>query len=101
MKAASPITVVLVDDHRTVLKGLEWLIHAERPALSVVGTATTAEEACRICADPRPDGVLLDLDLGGHSGAAVIPQLIANGHTVVLVLTGVRDPKVHQAAIVA
>src|SRR4029453_14361444 len=101
VNAAWPITIVLVDDPPTVLRGLEWLIEAERPALSVVGTATTIDEACRICADQRPDVVILDLDLGGHNSAEAIPQLIAKGHTVVLVLTGVRDPEIHQAAIIA
>jgi two-component system nitrate/nitrite response regulator NarL len=101
MNEAPAITVVLVDDHRAVLCGLEWVINAERPAMSVVGTATTMDEACRVCADLRPDVVLLDLDLGGEDGAAAIPKLVANGRTAVLVLTGVRDPERHQAAIIA
>jgi two-component system nitrate/nitrite response regulator NarL len=101
MNATPPITVVLVDDHRTVLRGLEWLINAERPAMSVVGTATTIDEAYRVCADRRPDVVILDLDLGGDDGASAIPDLTANGHTAVLVLTGIRDAERHQAAVIA
>jgi DNA-binding NarL/FixJ family response regulator len=101
MNAASPITVVLVDDHRTVLRGLKLLINAEWPAMSVVGTASTIDEACRICADCQPDVLILDLDVGGHNGADAIPQLIANGRTAVLVLTGARNPELHQAAIIA
>lgn len=101
MNAASPITVVLVDDHRSVLRGLELLINAERPAMSVVGSATTIDEAYRICASRRPDVLILDLDLGDDDGASAIPKLIANGHTAVLVLTGVRDPQRHQAAVIA
>jgi DNA-binding NarL/FixJ family response regulator len=101
VNAAPPITVALVDDHRTVLRGLEWLINAERPALTVVGTATNIDEACRICAERRPDVLVLDLDLGGQGSEDAIPRLIANGHTVVLVLTGVRDPERHQAAVMA
>jgi DNA-binding NarL/FixJ family response regulator len=101
MNAASPITVVLVDDHRSLLRGLEWLINAERPTMSVVGSATTIEEAYRICASRRPDVLILDLDLGGNDGANAIPELIANGRTAVLVLTGVRDPERHQAAVIA
>ena len=101
MNAASPITIFLVDDHRSVLRGLELLINAERPALSVVGTATTIDEAVRLCAANPPDVVILDLDLGGRNGAEAIPQLEAGGRTAVLVLTGVRDPAQHQAAVVA
>jgi two-component system nitrate/nitrite response regulator NarL len=95
----SPITVVLVDDHRSVLQGLEWLINAERPAMSVVGTATTIDDACRICSETHPNVLVLDLDLGGDDGARAIPRLSANGHTAVLVLTGIRDPARHYAAI--
>jgi DNA-binding NarL/FixJ family response regulator len=101
MSAESPITVFLVDDHRSVLRGLELLINAERPALSVVGTATTIEDAVRLCAANAPDVVILDLDLGACNGTEAIPHLEAGGRTAVLVLTGVRDPEQHEAAIVA
>ena len=101
MSAAKPITVVLVDDHPTVLRGLEWLINAERPAMSVVGTATTIDEACRLRAELLPDVLILDLDLGGRNGADAIAQLIADERTAVLILTGVRDPERHWAAILA
>jgi DNA-binding NarL/FixJ family response regulator len=101
MSPEKPITVVLVDDHRTVLQGLEWLINAERPAMSVVGTATTTDEACRICAELMPDVLILDLDLGGTDGAEAIARLIENGRTAVLVLTGVRDSERHEAAVIA
>lgn len=97
----TPITVLLVDDHRSVLRGLEWLINSESPEMAVVGTTTTADEAGRLCSKLRPDVLILDLDLGGHNGGDAIPQLIANGHTAVLVLTGVRNPDAHQAAIIA
>ena len=101
MSPEKPINVVLVDDHRTVLQGLEMLINAERPAMSVVGTATTIDDACRICAELLPDVLILDLDLGGRNGIDAIAQLIENGRTAVLVLTGVRDSERHEAAVVA
>ncbi len=97
----APIQVLLVDDHRSVLRGLEWLINAEAPVMKVIGTATTSDEACRMCDELRPDVVMLDLDLGGQNGADAIPKLTANGHTAVLVLTGVRNPEAHHAAVVA
>jgi DNA-binding NarL/FixJ family response regulator len=101
MTAESPITIFLVDDHRSVLRGLEMLINAERPAMSVVGTATTIDDAVRLCAANPPDVVILDLDLGARNGAEAIPQLEAGGRTAVLVLTGVRDTEQHEAAIIA
>jgi len=100
MNHQKPITVVLVDDHRSMRQGLELMINAERPTMSVVGTAGSVEEAHKVCAETQPDVVVLDLDLGGDDGARAIPGLTANGHTVVLVLTGIRDPDRHHAAII-
>jgi two-component system nitrate/nitrite response regulator NarL len=96
--AAAPIRVALVDDHRTVLRGLEWLINTE-PAMRVCGTATNLEDAKRLCAEHRPDVLVLDLDLGTHSGVDAIPELARDA--AVLILTGMRDPAVHQAAVAA
>lgn len=98
---ASPATirVLLVDDHRTVLRGLAWLIDAEKPEMRVCGSATDIPEALRLCDEQRPDVTVLDLDLGGQNGADAIPDLVRR--TKVLVLTGVRDASVHHSAVVA
>ncbi len=69
--------------------------------MNVVGSATTSDEACRMCDELSPDVVLLDLDLGGRNGVDAIPRLTANGHTAVLVLTGIRNPDAQQEAVVA
>jgi two-component system, NarL family, nitrate/nitrite response regulator NarL len=45
--------------------------------------------------------VLLDLDLGGNSGIALIPQLRARSSARVLVLTGLRDTAAHDQAVLA
>jgi len=98
-EGSTAIRVLLVDDHRTVLRGLEWLINAEQPQMEVCGSATTIAEAMRICVEQKPDVVILDLDLGDDDGSHAIPELAR--HAAVLVLTGLRDVETHHAAVAA
>lgn len=95
------IKILLVDDHRSVLWGLEKLIEGESPRMVVIGKATTSAEAMRLLDEAKPDIVLLDIDLGGESGINAIPNLIAKSQARVLVLTGSRDSSVHDAAVLA
>jgi DNA-binding NarL/FixJ family response regulator len=82
-----PIRVLLVDDHQTMLWGLQQLIDAERPRMAVAGTARTCPEALDSAARLAPDVILLDLDLGGVCMTGFLPELLANGLSRVLVLT--------------
>jgi len=96
-----PIRVMLVDDHRSVLWGLERLIEGERPRMQVVGTATSQRDALTALPQTSPDVILLDLDLGGESGINAIPDFLAKSKARVLILTGVRDPAKHDSAVLA
>ena len=96
-----PIRVLLVDDHRSVLWGLEKLIDGERPRMQVVGKATTASEALQMLEAAAPDVVLLDLDLNGQSGLDAIPGILGHSQARVLVLTGSRDSLAHDNAVLA
>ena len=52
--ATKPIDIFLVDDHRTILWGLERLIESATPCMAVVGKATScAELFARDLARPR------------------------------------------------
>jgi DNA-binding NarL/FixJ family response regulator len=96
-----PIKILLLDDHKSVLWGLEKLIEGEHPSMQVIGKATTSAEALRLLDEARPDIILLDLDLGGENGSNAIQALIAKSNARVLVLTGSRDIAVHDAAVLA
>lgn len=86
-----PIRVMLVDDHKTMLWGLEKLIEAEQSAMTVVGSAGNGTDALAGAARLRPDVVVLDLDLEGVSSLEVLPQLLAAGAARVLIFSGNRD----------
>jgi two-component system nitrate/nitrite response regulator NarL len=94
-----PIRVLLVDDHRSVLWGLEKLIESAKPQMQVVGVAASGREALAAAEQHRPDVILLDLDLGDGSGLDLLADLLRDGDTKVLILTGTRDPEVREIAV--
>jgi len=98
--AASAIKVFLVDDHRTILWGLERLIESATPGMAVVGQASNRAELFARVPGANPDVILLDLDLNGEKALDFLEELNRQSPARVLVLTGTNDPLVHQQAII-
>jgi two-component system, NarL family, nitrate/nitrite response regulator NarL len=98
---AAPIRVFIIDDHRSILWGLERLIESGTPTMQVVGTATSCAEALNTLNAASPDVILLDIDLGDENGVDEIPKLVANARARILILTGVRDESLHDKAVLA
>jgi DNA-binding NarL/FixJ family response regulator len=98
-RAEAPIRIFIIDDHPTIIWGLERLIESEQPRMVVVGTATESAPAMELVEQAQPDVVLLDLDLGKENGLDTIPALLKKSAAKILVLTGVRDTSAHEAAI--
>jgi DNA-binding NarL/FixJ family response regulator len=99
LQPIKPIRVMLVDDHRSVLWGLEKLIDADKPNMEVVGKATSCAAAIEVAKKAAPDVVVLDLDLGGENACEIIPVLVNGGGTRVLVWTGMRDNRAREQSI--
>jgi DNA-binding NarL/FixJ family response regulator len=96
---ATPIRILLIDDHAVVRAGLRMLLKGQRNFV-VVGETGSRDEALEIAARKRPNIILLDLDLGGASGLDFLPQLFAAAKGAhVIVLTGVQDTAAYQQAI--
>jgi DNA-binding NarL/FixJ family response regulator len=96
-----PIRVFLIDDHRSILWGLEKLIESATPAMEVVGSVTNSTDAFKLLDKAAPNVILLDMDLGKESGLDVIPQLLAKSAAKILVLTGLRDKTMLDKAVFA
>lgn len=94
-----PIRVMIVDDHKTMLWGLERLIESAQPRMELVGTANSCAEMLATVSAAKPDVILLDLDLNGENSADALPDLQRLSQGQVLILTGGRDPATQQAAI--
>lgn len=101
MPPSAPIRVMLVDDHGTVLWGLQQLIDSQKPRMEVVATATDGAGAIRNAREAQPDVVLLDVDLGESNGLDILPELIVCQKGAVLMLTGVRDQAILDQAIMS
>jgi len=97
----SPIRVFIIDDHRSILWGLEKLIESAMPKMTVVGSATNCSAALGKMKEAAPDIVLLDLDLGEESGLDAIPKIAAACPAKILVFTGMRDESMHHNAVLA
>ena len=95
------IRVVLIDDHRSVLWGLEKLIDSQQPRMQVIGKFTSYAEASGELGRLQPNVILLDLDLGVEHGIDAIPRLIPITKAKILILTGSRDTALHDRAIIA
>jgi DNA-binding NarL/FixJ family response regulator len=100
-KNSAPIRVLLIDDHRSILWGLERLIESGKPAMQVVGTATNCADALKLIDEAAPNLILLDIGLGNENGVNEIPNLLARSHAKILVLTGLRDESLHDKAVLA
>ena len=66
--------VLLVDDHPEVRAGVRALLATE-PTLTVVGEASSGDEALGIALVLRPDLIVLDHEMPGTRGLQVLPKL--------------------------
>ena len=94
-----PISVLLVDDHPTMLWGLTMLVESSKTKMEVVGVATNCEEALDLARKTTPDVIVLDLHFPLSSGLDILPALISNSTSKVLLLTGEQDQKQLDLAI--
>ena len=92
------IRILIVDDHYIVRVGLVALIATE-PDLAVVGEAEDGAQAVKLCAQLKPDLVLMDVRMPGGSGHAATRQIgELSAATKVLMLSAFDgDEDIHAA----
>jgi two-component system response regulator NreC len=67
-----PIRVILADDHHLVRQGLRLVLEKER--IEVLGEASDGLEAIRLIQELKPEIAVLDLDMPGLDGLAVLRE---------------------------
>jgi two-component system, NarL family, response regulator NreC len=96
-----PIRIVLADDHPVVRAGLKSLLDAEAE-FEVVAEAANTADAARYVRGHHPRVLVLDLNMPGESGLALIPRLREEApDTQIVVLTMQRDPAFARQALSA
>jgi DNA-binding NarL/FixJ family response regulator len=84
---ASPIRILLADDHPVVRDGLVAILGTQ-PDFEVIGTAATGVEAVRLAGEVAPDVVLLDLAMPELDGVEALKRLRESSPAIrVIVLT--------------
>lgn len=99
MSPSAPIRVMLVDDHTMVRRGLATFLKVFDD-LELAGEAANGEDAIQLCAQIRPDVVLMDMvmpDMDGVTATHAIRQQFPE--VQVIALTSFKDKGLVQDAL--
>jgi DNA-binding NarL/FixJ family response regulator len=80
------VRVVVADDQALVRAGLRGIVDSA-PDLTVVGEASTGDEAVAVCVAEEPDVVLMDVRMPGMDGVAATGIVTSRTGARVLMLT--------------
>lgn len=91
------VRILLVDSQIVVRSGLRALLES-RPGLEVVGEVGNHSDSIAMASREHPDLILITLN--EDSDLDILPELVNSSEEPrILVLTSIRDPKVHQRAV--
>jgi DNA-binding NarL/FixJ family response regulator len=83
-----PLRVLLADDHTVVRTALRLMLQRVAPEVSVVGEASSGNEAVALAMRMQPDVVLMDLDMPDGDGEEATRALAETSSSIrVLILT--------------
>ena len=95
----NPIRVLLVESIAS--SEPERLIQREMPRMSLVGKASSLEEAVNAARKLRPDVILLDIDLKDKNGFDLLPGLLQPTQARVIALTNSKELRVFEQGMLA
>jgi two-component system, NarL family, response regulator YdfI len=82
-----PIRILVADDHLIIRQGLRLILETQ-DGFELVGEAADGVEALRLCAELKPEVVLMDLRMPGMDGLTAIEHLrIEQPGIAVIILT--------------
>ena len=79
------MNIVIVEDEELIAQRLSRLVCAARTEAKVVGVASSFADAMRLLARHAGTVVLLDLNLGGQDGFALLRDAVAEGWRTIVV----------------
>ncbi len=81
--------LLLVDDHAIVRAGFRYLLESD--ADYEIREAESAEEACRVYGDYKPDAVIMDLMMPGMGGLEGLRHLNAKDRNAKILVLSMRE----------
>lgn len=85
-----PATIMMVDDHPLLRKGLRQLLDLE-DELTVVGEASSGKEAIELALELEPDLITLDLNMQGMDGLETLRLMREKGVDARIIMLTVSD----------
>ena len=95
----TPLRVLIVDDHQMVREGLRCILE-EYDDLTVVGEASTGEQALQLAGTLMPEVVIMDMHMPGWNGAESTRRILTEyPSTVVIGLSIQTDPHIAESML--
>ena len=100
-KVSTAVRILIVDDHELVREGLHCLLN-EYSDLTVVGQASTGQEALQLVGTLRPDVVIMDMQMPGWNGAETTRRILKEHPLIKVIGLSVQtDPHIGRSMIEA
>jgi signal transduction histidine kinase len=84
INAVAPLRVLIVDDHQMVREGLRCILQ-QYDDLTVVGEASTGEQALQLAGTLFPEVVIMDMHMPGWNGAESTRRILKEHPEIVVI----------------
>lgn len=86
------ISVLIVDDEAPIRDWVEYCITRESEKFSIIGLASSGEEACRIVEREKPEVIITDISMPGMNGLELMKRVKElSPYTVFIILTNYAE----------
>ena len=98
---AARIRVLLVDDHAVVREGYRRLLERDE-SLTVVGEASTGEQALQLAGTLMPEVIIMDMHMPGWNGAESTRRILKEYPTIIVIGLSIQtDPRISDSMLAA
>ncbi|MEO5863801.1 MAG: response regulator [Nitrospiraceae bacterium] len=99
--ASTAVRILIVDDHLLVREGLHCLLN-EYDDVTVVGEASTGQQALELAGTLMPDVVIMDMQMPGWNGAEATRRIVNQYPLIKVIGLSVQtDPRIGQSMLKA